>query len=60
MRKLVSFLVLAVFSISVSASAAEPQKQGDSKISWLTSMDQAIEQAKAQEKPVLMDFFNPK
>jgi len=61
MRKLVLFLVLTVLSISASAAlAAEPQKPGDSKINWLTSMDQAVEQAKAQDKPILIDFFNPK
>jgi thiol:disulfide interchange protein len=60
MRKLVFLLVLAVFSISAFAWAAESPKQGDSKINWLTSMDQAIEQAKAQRKPILLDFFNPR
>jgi thiol:disulfide interchange protein len=60
MRKLVLFLALLVFSIGVSAaSAAESQKQGDSQINWLASMDQAVEQAKAQNKPILVDFFNP-
>ena len=59
MRKLVFFVFLTVCSISASVLAAEPQKQGDSKISWLTDLRQAIEQAKAQDKPVLLDFFNP-
>ena len=60
MRKLVLFLVLLAFSIGASAaSAAEPQKQGNSEINWLTSMDQAVKQAKAQNKPILVDFFNP-
>ncbi len=60
MRKLVFLLVLAVFSVSASALAVEPQKPAESKINWLTSIDRAIEQSKAQDKPILMDFFNPK
>jgi hypothetical protein len=60
MRKLVLFLVLLAFSIGASAaSATEPQKQGGSKINWLADMDQAVKQAKAQNKPILVDFFNP-
>jgi hypothetical protein len=59
MRKLVFLVVLTVFSISASALAAEPQKPGASKINWLSSIDQAVEQAKAQDKPILIDFFNP-
>jgi hypothetical protein len=60
MRKLVFVLVAAVFSITASALAAEPQKPADSGINWLGGMDQAVEQAKAQDKPILVDFFNPK
>lgn len=29
------------------------------KVSWLTDMDKALEQAKKTNKPVLLDFFNP-
>jgi hypothetical protein len=60
MRKLVLFLALLVFATATfAASAAESQKQGGSQIKWLASMDQAVEQAKAQNKPILVDFFNP-
>jgi hypothetical protein len=60
MRKLVLFLALLVFSTAASAaSAAEPQKRVNSQIKWLASLDQAVEQAKAQNKPILVDFFNP-
>ena len=59
MRKLVFFLVITVLSvITLAASAGEPQTLG-SKIDWQTSMDGAIQQAKAQNKLILMDFFNP-
>ena len=29
------------------------------KIMWVTDMDSALERAKAENKPVLLDFFNP-
>lgn len=28
-------------------------------ITWLTSMDKALAQAKAENKSILLDFFNP-
>ncbi len=60
MRKLVLFLVLTMFSgATFLAAAAEPPAPNSSKIDWQTSMDRAIEQAKAQNKLVLLDFFNP-
>jgi uncharacterized protein YyaL (SSP411 family) len=30
-----------------------------SEIQWLTSLDEALAQAKQQDKPVLLDFFSP-
>jgi hypothetical protein len=59
MRKLVLCVVLIVFGIGASALVGEPLEPGGSKINWLTSMGGAIEQARAQDKPILMDFFNP-
>jgi len=29
------------------------------KLEWVTSMDQALSRAKAEGKPILLDFFNP-
>jgi hypothetical protein len=29
------------------------------EIRWLTSLDEALEQAKPHDKPVLLDFFSP-
>ncbi len=29
------------------------------KIEWLENMDEALNQAKLEEKPILLDFFNP-
>ena len=60
MRKLVFFLVLTVLSVTtLAASAAEPQTPNVSQIDWQTRMDGAIQQAKVQNKLILMDFFNP-
>ena len=28
-------------------------------IQWLTSMDQALTQARKEGRPILLDFFNP-
>ncbi len=28
-------------------------------IAWETSMDRALERAKSENKPILLDFFNP-
>jgi hypothetical protein len=60
MRKLVLFLVLTIsFGATLAAAAAESQTPNVSKIDWQTSMDEAIQQAKAQNRLILMDFFNP-
>ncbi len=29
------------------------------KIEWITNMDEALARAKAEGKPILLDFFNP-
>ena len=29
------------------------------EIRWLTSLDEALDQAKQRDKPVLLDFFSP-
>ncbi len=28
-------------------------------VKWITSMDEAMKSAKAQDAPILLDFFNP-
>jgi hypothetical protein len=30
-----------------------------SKIEWETSLDKARERARSEQKPILLDFFNP-
>ncbi len=31
----------------------------ETAIKWQTDMKMAIQQAKAEDKPILLDFFNP-
>jgi len=31
----------------------------NAKIDWITDMDEALKRARAENKPVLLDFFNP-
>ena len=60
MNKIRLMVTLVAFSISVTAAmASEPKKTEGSGIQWLTSMDQAVTRAKAENKPILLDFFNP-
>jgi hypothetical protein len=60
MNKILLMLTLVAFSISVSAAtASEPKKTEGSGIQWLTSLDQAVKQAKAENKAILLDFYNP-
>ncbi len=60
MNKILLMLTLVAFAISISAAtASDPKKTEGSGIHWLTSMDQAVKLAKAENKPILLDFFNP-
>jgi hypothetical protein len=29
------------------------------EVAWITDMDDALRKAKAEKKPILIDFFNP-
>lgn len=60
MNKILLIVTLLAFLISVTAAtASEPKKTGGTGIQWLTSMDQAVKRAKAENRPILLDFFNP-
>lgn len=60
MKKILLTAVLIAFSFSLTAAmAVEPTKTQGSEIQWLTSMDQAIKRAQAENKSILLDFFNP-
>ena len=38
---------------------AEPGGGQDQGIQWVTNFDEALARAKAEKKPVYLDFFNP-
>jgi hypothetical protein len=39
--------------------SAEPAGGQDQGIQWVTNFDEALARAKAENKPVFLDFFNP-
>jgi len=40
--------------------APSAQDTSHTKIEWETNMDEARERARSEDKPVFLDFFNPK
>ena len=60
MKKNLIAMAVAVLMITVTVAAAE---QGQNKalmgIQWWTSFDDALKHAKAEGKPLFLDFFNP-
>ena len=54
-------LVVAVALVSQTAVIwlAEPVAGQDQGIQWVTNFDEALARAKAEKKPVYLDFFNP-
>jgi len=61
MKKTPVLIVIAlvlVLGTSLCIAASETSKPVE--IPWLTSLDQALQLAKQQGKPVLLDFYNPK
>ena len=59
MRKTFVFVVLAVMCVASAAVAAQVEKQEGAKVHWLTDFNAGLRQAKLQNKPILLDFFNP-
>ena len=61
MKTFLLITALVAFAFTAGIAIAAEAKEGEAaKIEWLTSLDQAVEQAKAQNKPILLDFFNPR
>jgi thiol:disulfide interchange protein len=54
---LVALVVLCAAALVAVSSQA--QKQEASEIQWLTDMGTALQRAKSENKPILLDFFNP-
>jgi|GEM_PF-321889 len=59
-RMLVLTVVALVLVLGVSPCKAASETAKPVEIPWLTSLDQALQLAKQQGKPVLLDFYNPK
>ena len=60
MKKLLVCATLAfLVAASVVAVASEPKSQESSGIHWITDMAAALQLAKSENKPILLDFFNP-
>ncbi len=61
MKKLV---ILAASLVILSAAtlvalSSQEQKEEGAGIKWLTDMGTALQKAKSENKPILLDFFNP-
>ena len=60
MKKSSVIVALMVFcSAALMAVNSQAQKQEGSEIQWLTDMRTALKRAKAENKPIFLDFFNP-
>jgi len=60
MKKSSLLVALAVFcATALVAVSSQAQKQEASEIQWLTDMGTALQRAKSENKPILLDFFNP-
>jgi hypothetical protein len=59
--RILQVLVVAVALVLQTALIwpAEPVGGQGKGIEWLTNFDEALARAKAENKPVYLDFFNP-
>ena len=59
--RILPVLVVAVALVLQTALVwpAEPVGGQDHGIQWVTNFDEALARAKAEKKPVYLDFFNP-
>jgi ABC-type glycerol-3-phosphate transport system substrate-binding protein len=60
MKKSSAIAALMVFcAIVLVAVGSQAQKPEATEIHWLTDMGTALQRAKSENKPILLDFFNP-
>jgi hypothetical protein len=60
MKRSSVLVALVVFcAATLVAIPSQAQKQEASEIQWLTDMGTALQRAKSENKPILLDFFNP-
>ena len=53
-------IIVVLFAHCGMVVAADSSKQATQQIHWLTGLDEALARAKSENKPVFLDFFNPK
>ena len=60
MKKSLVPTALMVFCAAALAPVdSQAQKQDVSGIQWLSDLGAALQRAKTEKKPILLDFFNP-
>jgi hypothetical protein len=60
MKKILIAIAVAVLTIPVTVAAAEQgQNKASTGIQWWTNFDDAMKHARAEGKPLFLDFFNP-
>lgn len=61
MRILSALLVVAALILQTEAIvSAETAGRSDQGIQWVANFDEALALGRAENKPVFIDFFNPK
>jgi len=53
-------IILALFAQATISLAVDKSNKETQQIHWLTGLDEALSRAKSENKPVFLDFFNPK
>jgi thiol:disulfide interchange protein len=51
--------LVVLCSVALVAVPSQAQKPETSEIQWLNDMETALQRAKSENKPILLDFFNP-
>ncbi len=61
MKKTVALMVIAVvLGLELPPGTVMSETRKPAEIPWVTSFDTALQRAKQQDKPILLDFYNPK
>ncbi|MGB6066035.1 MAG: hypothetical protein WBG50_14640 [Desulfomonilaceae bacterium] len=58
-KSFVLVVITALCAAAFTAGASQAQKQEAPRVHWLTDLGAGLRQAKLENKPVLLDFFNP-
>jgi len=61
MKKTVALaMIVAALALTMSARVVMSETKMSDQIPWVSSFDEALKRAKQQDKPILLDFYNPK